>query len=262
MTASTRLDRAGDRPRLAATIAPLVATGSLPGLREALAWASAAGYPEVQLSVVDSELKPREFGASARRDLAATLSRLELACSGIDMFLPPAHLADPTLVSRAVDAVVAAIEFAADLGRAPVTVPIAADAPSEVASALAAAAERAGVELLLPTLRVEDAVRLVSPQFASIDCAAVLGAGGAPDQLVLALGRKVGGIRLVDLLRSGLRGPILEPRESRLDALALRVALDAAGFQRAPVIDARQWTNPRRGLEASLARWSALAGAV
>ena len=81
MTASTRLDRAGDRPRLAATIAPLVATGSLPGLREALAWASAAGYPEVQLSVVDSELKPREFGASARRDLAATLSRLELACS-------------------------------------------------------------------------------------------------------------------------------------------------------------------------------------
>ena len=262
MAVHSGFDRAGPRPRLAATVAPLVASGACPGLREALAWASVTGFPAVQLSVVDSELKPREFGPSARRDLAATLSRLELSCAGIDMFLPAAHLADAMLVSRAVEAVLAAIEFAADFGRAPVTVPIASDAPAEVISALAGAAERSGVELLAPVLRADDGAGLAPPRLASVDCASVLGAGHAPEQLVLALGKKVGGVRLVDLMRSGLRGPILEPREARLDALGLRVALDAIGFERTPVVDARQWSDPRRGLEASLARWAAVSSAV
>lgn len=262
MAVHSGFDRAGPRPRLAATVAPLVASGACAGLREALAWASVTGFPAVQLSVVDSELKPREFGPSARRDLAATLSRLELSCAGIDMFLPAAHLADPMLVSRAVESVVAAIEFAADFGRAPVTVPLAADAPAEVISALAGAAEHSGVELLLPVVRAADGIGLSRPRLASVDCASALGAGQSPQQLVLALGKRVGGVRLVDLMRSGLRGPILEPRETRLDALALRIALDAIGFERTPVVDARQWSQPQRGLEATLVRWIATAGAV
>ena len=55
-----------------------------------------------------------------------------------------------------------------------------------------------------------------------------------------------------------MRAPILEPRDSRLDAMGLRIALDASGFADPPVVDARQWTHPRKGLEATLARWGAL----
>lgn len=235
-----------------------MAAGECADLRAALAWASAAGFAAVQLSVVDSELKPREMGGSARRDLAATLARLELRCSGIDMFLPAAHLADPVLVTRAVDAVVAALDFAAELGRVPLTVPIEGDVPQEVVAELSAAAERAGSALLVPVVSIDATRGLAPPRYASLDCASVLAAAGVPAELALRLGPGLGGVRVVDLLRSGLRGPILEPRESRLDALALRASLDAVGFSGIPVADARQWSRPGSGLRSTLARWAAL----
>jgi hypothetical protein len=67
---------------------------------------------------------------------------------------------------------------------------------------------------------------------------------------------------VVDQLRSGLRGPILEPGEARLDVLALRMAIEvaaaSAGFRGIPVLDARQWPEPRAGIAASRARWADL----
>lgn len=246
------------RPLLAATVSPLVSAGACAGTREALEWLGASGYRGVQLSATDAETRPRELSASARRDLAATLARHELSCAGVDLFIPAAHFTDATLVARAFEATEAAIEFAATLGRAPVTVPLPLDEAGEVRAAVAAVASRHGVDVLLPLTQPSEFVKCASPFAASIDCAAVLAAGGDPASLALAAQSRLGGVRLVDLGRSGLRIPILEPRESRLDALALRISLESAGFNRLPVVDARQWTDPARGLAVVLDRWSAL----
>ena len=246
------------RPQLAATISPLISAHECADTREALAWASSVGYRGVQLSATEPGLRPRDLSNSARRDLAATLGRLELTCSGIDFFIPPAHFSDPVHVSRAFEAVEATLEFAATLGRAPVTVALGANEQCEIRHAIAAAASRLGVGVHLPVVSLDDAAAIELPFAASLDCATVLGAGGKPEELVARLGARLGSVRLVDLWRSGLRGAILEPRESRLDALALRVALEIAGFTASPLVDARQWANPRRGLEQVLQRWNAL----
>lgn len=247
-----------DRPALAATISPLVSARELPDTRAALEWASGMGYRGVQLSATDPETRPRDLSASARRDLAATLARLELVCSGIDLFLPPSHLADAAHVGRAFEAVEATLEFAGQLGRAPVTIPLSPADEFEVRLAIAERASRLGVPVLLPVVGADELPKLVAPFAASIDCAGALAAGARPEELVARAGPALGGVRLVDLWRSGLRGPILEPRESRLDALLLRIALETAAFRGLSVVDARQWSGPRAGLERSLERWNAL----
>lgn len=254
---------ADPRPNLSATIAPLAAASEPLGVREALRWLSALGYRAAQLSATDPATRPRDLDQSARRDLAATLARHELACSGLDLFIPPAHFTAPEHAARAFDAAVLAIGLAADLGRVPVVLPLEADAPSDLVSALATEASRHGVRLLVPLSGGADAdapAFAAAPPFARLlDCAAALGAGAAPQTLAAGLGSQVGGIRLVDLWRSGMRGPICEPRESRLDALALRIALELGPSGVTPVVDARQWTDVREGIKSSIARWRGLA---
>lgn len=244
------------RPALAATISPLVSSRACADTRAALEWLGKAGYRGVQLSATDPETRPRELSQSARRDLAATIARHELACSGIDLFIPAGHFGDPVHVGRAIDAAESAIEFAALLGRVPVTIPLEPALAGDVRAALVERAGLHGVDLLVPAVSVDDLGGIAPPCMASIDCAAALAAGSDPSAMVFKAQASLGGVRLVDLTRTGLRAPILEPRESRLDALALRVALETAGFRRTPVVDARQWTDPRQGLLASLSRWS------
>ena len=263
------------RPNLAATIAPLAAGEAALGIREALAWISSLGYRGVQLNAADPATRPRDLGPSARRDLAATLARHELCCAGIDLFVPPAHFLDPAHQSRALDAVLSAIGLAADLGRAPVTAPLpdepqserAAASTSGIRQAIAAEAARVGVAVLLtapvPAGSVASSPAPIEPPFrAFLDCAAVLAAQGSPELEIARLGAALGAVRVVDLLRSGLRGPILEPRESRLDALAVRMACEIAPAARdgrpIAIVDARQWTDPRGGIERSIVRWRAL----
>jgi sugar phosphate isomerase/epimerase len=253
-----------DRPNLAVTIGPLGSADEPLRVREALALVARLGYRGAQLNGTDPTMRPRDLGASARRDLKATLARVELVCSGIDLFIPPAHFEDPATVTRAVDAVQAALVLGAELGRAPVTVSLPDTVEPSLRDALVAEAQRVGSRLLVPCHDLASIQKLShSPAIgASIDCAAVLAAGGRPEELLLQAGDRFGAIRVVDLLRSGLRGPILEPRESRLDVLALKAALslsDGARSMPAAVVDARQWSDARAGITASIARWISLA---
>jgi hypothetical protein len=243
---------------LAATISPVVVARECADVREALAWASRAGYRGVQLSASEPGMRPRDLSASARRDFAATLARHELVCSGLDLFLPPSHLTDPQYATRAFEAIEAALEFAALLGRAPLTLPLGPRDACELRAPIGAVAERLGVRVLLPVIDAPDIAALAEPFAASLDCASVIAANARPDELAARCGAHLGGVRIVDLWRSGLRGPIGEPRESRLDALALRIAVETAGFCGLSVMDARQWVQPRQGLELALARWNGL----
>ncbi|MFM1869109.1 MAG: hypothetical protein RL591_2517 [Planctomycetota bacterium] len=291
------------RPNLAVTIQPLSLADEPLSVREALATVAALGYRGAQLNAADPATRPRDLGPSARRDLAATLARHELACAGIDLFIPPSHFADPAQQSRAFDAVIAAIGLGADLDRAPITLPLPDDLASGLRQAIASEAERLGVQVLIApkfeTANVGGPVRghvggpargnaevnagagtaaasshatpaparslaaTIEPPFAAfVDCAAVLAAQASPEVLVSSLGDRLGAVRVVDLLRSGLRGPILEPRESRLDAVSLRLAIDLSPASRVgrpiAVVDARQWVDVRGGIERSILRWRAL----
>lgn len=280
------------RPNLAVTIHPLSLGDEPMSVREALAAIAALGYRGAQLNAADPATRPRDLGPSARRDLAATLARHELACAGIDLFIPPSHFSDPAQQSRAFDAVISAIGLGADLDRAPITLPLPDDLASGLRQAIASEAERLGVHILiapkLETAKVgvntgagtglgstaavsssatptpaQTLERPIEPPFAAfVDCAAVLAAQLSPEALVSSLGDRLGAVRVVDLLRSGLRGPILEPRESRLDALSLRLSIDLSPASRSgrpiAIVDARQWVDVRGGIERSILRWRAL----
>ena len=238
---------------LSVTIAPLGAPG------DAMAWASASGLRGVQLSVTGSGLRPRDLGPSARRDLRATLTRLELVASGIDALVPAAHFVDAATAERALDAVEGACVLAAELGRVPVTVhlPTADDEVQrarrrDVLARLAAGADRVGVTLA-DLGGAADAPW--PPVGIGVDPAAVLAYGGDPAAAVSRAGPRLAGVRVVDLLRSGMRGPIGTPAEARLDVLAFRVAIEVGGFRGLPVIDCRQWSEPLEGVRQCADAW-------
>lgn len=259
------------RPMLSATLSPLLRGEGAHPIREALAFLSRLGYRGVQLAATDPETRPRDLSPSARRDLAAALARCELACSGVDLFIPAEHFSDDAFASRAFDAARESIGLAADLGRAAVVLPALDGAPA-VRDALMAEALHRGVRLAIPasgpggggasgaiaaTPAAPARAVFAEPLAACVDCAASLAAGERPDAVILSLGSALGAVRVVDLQRSGMRGPIGQKGEARLDVAALRVALDVAGFHGLPVVDARQWLAPADGLARSVACWIA-----
>jgi len=231
------------------------------------------GYSAVQWSGTTPSLRPREIDTSARRGIRGQLQRLELQCAGIDLFIPPSQFLDDATIDRAVAAVEHAIRFVADIAGSGLSadarptvsllLPTAREREPETAAAaqcaaaldhLVTVAERDGIQLADLTAAVdEDAAR--TRIGISVDPALVLAASRDPAAAVLAAGSNLVSARLVDLYRSGLRGPIGEPGEARLKVDAYRVALDIVGYRRALVVDARQWRDPFGGLRVSLERW-------
>ncbi len=230
--------------------------------QRAFAMLRALGARGAQLSATQPGMRPRELGASARRDLVATLARNELVASGFDAWIPPAHFTDPAHAERAIDAAIAACELAGELGRVPVTIELPAlpddDATArarraEAVAAVAAAADRHGV-------RIADACGGLDapwpPIGASIDAAGSLAQGSDPAADLARAGARGVSVRISDLSRTGMRVPPGDPG-GRLDLLALRVAIELTGTTGLPVIDARQWAEPMEGVGRALAAWGA-----
>jgi len=234
-----------------------VTLGPLGTPSEAIELAASWGLAGVQFDAGDPSLRPRELGESARRDLAATLRRRGLVASGIDCFVPVDRFADPARVERAVEAVQGCLVLSESLGRVPVCMHLPEKGAEQVRDTLTAEAVRRGVALVAFTPCSAAAT-------VGVDPAATLAAGQDPVAQVHQAAGRVGAARVVDLLSSGMRGPIGEPSGSRLDAMAWRLALEMSGFRGLPVIDARQWTQVRPGILATVERWAALlpAGSV
>ncbi len=214
--------------------------------RRALERLAALGLRHVQLSATQGGLRPRDLDRSARRDLAAILRRHELAVSGIDAWIPAAHFLDAARVDRAVALVVGTIGLAEDLGRCPVSLTL--PAASGIAGAILGPAAQRGVH-------VADHAVTPSPDAAvGIDPVACLAADVDPAAVATAAGPRLASARLADLLTSGMRGPIGSV-EARLDVLAYRVALSVADYDRAVVVDVRQWVDPWGGLTQTREAW-------
>jgi len=84
-------------------------------IREGIELARRLGYRAVHLDAANPSMRPRELGRSARRDLGATLRRAELLCTGLDLWIPPAHFLDGSKADRAMAALLGAMELARDL---------------------------------------------------------------------------------------------------------------------------------------------------
>ncbi len=193
--------------------------------------AASAGFRAVQIDGAHASTRPRAMGRSARRDLAAQLRRRELSFSGVDLFLPPEHLAEPAHADRATGALVAAVEFAAELaglagGSAVVSTVLPRDERARASiETLEWAAQSAGVRVAdhaWPPEARDDA----SPIGVGVDPAPAILAGGDPAAAVSRAGGALVSPRLSDATASARTFP----GDGRLDDLAYAVAVLTAGF--------------------------------
>lgn len=242
----------------------LINLANLPGgTKEALGKAAAWGYAAVQIDAAAPDVRPRVLDRSGRRDLAATLRRGGLRCSGLDLFIPPAHFQDASRRERATQAVVQALELAADLaslaGEDPAGVGVSVELPPEIPAEIATlwrdVCEERGVGLINYSWPIPQD----QPWRAGIDPAALLLQGLSPDQALIKAVGNLGGVRLSD--SDGSQRVALG--EGRLDVRAYAAALAAAADQCWPVVDLRGLRELDHAAAAARAAWNgALPGLV
>lgn len=226
--------------------------------RDAFATLHELGIAGVQWPATRSGLRPRDLDASGRRDLQSTLRRHELSLSGVDLWIPSEHFGDPGRVDRAVAAVEESVRFAAEFGRCPVSLRLPGSGPEGAArdesvfAAIGVIAERHGVPI------ADHAVPIVKRESIAmgLDPVAWLAAGHDPAAVAIEHAGEIASARLADLDRGGLRVPVGDAIEGRVDLLRYRVALEVAGVRRLVVIDPRQWADPIAGVRRSAAAWS------
>jgi sugar phosphate isomerase/epimerase len=251
-----------ERNELAPTLEPLMLESGGAAIRDALDRLHALRFRFVQLGATQEGLRPRDLDGSARRDLLATLRRRELRVAGIDAWIPPRHFLDAANSDRAVHAVQRAIQLAADLGRAPISINLpAVDASSdaaaiaEIARTLSAHADKYGVAIAncaapLPNIPASNIG-------VGIDPAAWLSHGKDPAAQLMANASRLISVRLCDLLHSGMRAPIGDRHQGQLDLVQYQVAASVAQYSQPIVIDARQWNDPWLGIQHSRDAWMA-----
>jgi len=236
--------------------------------RGRLAWVAAPRRLRPSAVVLDATapgLRPRELDRSARRDLAGTIRRSGLAFVGLDLLIPPKHFTDPVHSDRALAAVLAALELAADLARIAGLVPTQAkpwvtsefDAvpASELRAAISAAAQHLGTtfaELLASPTSTSTAPAsspITTPEHAALDPAALILRGLDPVAQALALSSALAAPRLSDAT-GGVRCTL---GQGRLDTAAYQAAV--SGANAVPCLDLRQLPDANAALEAALLAW-------
>jgi len=209
-------------------VAPtLAALGDRP--RSAMDRLSRMGFRSVQLSAAQPGLRPRELDRSGRRDLLARLSRLQMPAAGLDLWIPTEHFLEPAQVDRAMAAVGAAIELAADLGRCAVSLVLPGAETGPLVEAIAEQALRFGVRVA--DHAVPPAVSTSTPSIgAGIDPAAWLARDRDPVVAVREYARELVSVRLYD--------------DPKFDADAFHKALMACAYRGPIVIDLRECADP------------------
>lgn len=227
------------------------------GTRDLLAWAASLGVRAVRLDATRPDVRPRALDRSARRDLAATLRRADLAFGGLDLLIPPEHFTDATHSERALDAAVGALRLAADLGELAgdadarsVAVVLPGDLPASALTALEHAAADVGAVLadLAHPARDDETPTHVRP---GIDPPSVIIGAESPAKLAARLGSRLAHARLADI--SGQGRCAVGASGGRLDITAYGAALSVAGV-RSVTVDIRGVPDladaARRGLDA------------
>jgi len=197
------------------------------------------GEPRLHLDAMLPGLRPRELDRSARRDLASMLKRSGVGATGIDLYLPPQHLAETAHVDRAVSAITSAIELLSELASlgAMQTKVLCLALPlkplTTALDAIAAAAQERGVTITDFSLPAASDVPASIAR--GIDCAQAIASGQDPASLIAS--SAPGAIRLCDW-DGTRRVPVgtgrLEPRllvaSASIAAPSVPVVIDLRGI--------------------------------
>ncbi|MBX3389089.1 MAG: hypothetical protein KF691_06495 [Phycisphaeraceae bacterium] len=211
-----------------------------PDPRGSLALASSLmaslGEPRIQFDATLAGLRSRDLDRSARRDLASILKRAGVRAMGIDLFLPPAHLAESAHVDRAIGAILGAIELISELAALDaieskvLCLSLPPKPLAHAVQAISGAALERGVTIADFSLSV--AANVPASIARGVDCAQVLAAGQDPAALIA---RGISAIRLCDW-DGAARVPV---GKGRLDVRSVVASASIAAAMAPVVIDLR-----------------------
>lgn len=237
-----------------------------------LTWARSIGAPAVQLNAATPGIRPRDLDRSARRDLAATLRREGLNCSGLDLWIPPEHFTDAAHADRAVASVLGAIDLAADLAALAggsivstrpvrpgvVSLLLPAETPADLLAAITERAQSRGVLLADHHWPPRDSSS--SALLIGLDPVAILSAREDPAASAAKLAARAASARIADLARSigQTPGTRVELGRGQFDHFAYLVSLAAASYTGSAVIDCRGLRDPARSAAAAIATLKSL----
>lgn len=235
-----------ERANLSATL------GALGEPQAALEWLARMGFGAVQLSASQAGLRPRELDASARRGVRERLRRLELAPSGIDLWIPVEHFAAADTVSRAIDAFAATIAFAEFLGRIGVScvLPAPESAPEARRSVIEEAARR-GVRLA----DFAEGAKAEGPVGAGVDQSRCRAASRSTVEAIACAGASLAAVRIGSTSADGRSAPIEPGSMAAFELAEIRLAIEVGGAHLTPVADARSWPDPPAGLASTIDAW-------
>jgi len=256
----------GSDLRLAPTLRPLVAAGD-GTVRGAVTTLAKLEFHAVQLDATLAGIRPRDLSQRARQDLVALFSRHDMQIAGLDFFLPSQHFIESENIDRAMNAALAVIELAADLGRVPVSMALpVGQVKDDVKNALVDAADGRSIRLAIHAEGELDALAAwldATDQYAlgaGIDPAALLARGEKAVRTTQRFAKRLAVARLSDLTSSALRCPI---GEGELDIEAYRITLDLASGRSGPVVlDLRGLEGPVAAAVTAKKAWDGAAFSV
>ena len=249
-------------PTVALAIAPLTAAAG--GVKPALALARRIGYEAAQLSAAQAGIRPRDLDGRGRRDLLAELARQSLAPAGLDLFIPHEHWGSPQHQDRAVAAVLAALELAAEMGRIPLSTTLPTEAADDaMVGEIVSAADGRSTPIALHAESDPDGLAALLSRHdtpvlgVGVDPAGVLAGGGEPGGFVLRFADRLLAARLDDYrAASALRTPSRVALGSgSLDLDEYRAALAAANRLQVLIADPRDLADPAAGAGRALEVW-------
>ncbi len=224
--------------------------------REAVALAAELGYRAVQLDATHPQTRPRSLDRSARRDLAALLRRHQLRCTGLDLWLPPAHLSEGPHVERATEAIVDAIGLARELAglvetRAILSLVLPADANAEAMAVIEAAGRKHEVSLADHTWPAREAGDVGAD--VGLDPSMAIMANQSPAKAVTQLGPRLATARLRD---AGVSGHVpVDSASGTLDVSAFAAALSISAPNIPVVADVRSLRDASSAAASALRAW-------
>lgn len=224
-----------------------------PAPRGRIEWAKSLGARGVHLDGALAGLRPRELDRSARRDLASLFRRLDLAFTGLDLWIPPHHFFDSQHVDRAIAAVRGACDLAAELGTllGAAAIPVVS---LELPEKLHPDAQLAvlGADLPVPLADHRRPYEARGPRLVpGLDAATALLAGADPAAELARLAGKQPSARLADADSAG-RCPV---GAGRLRIADFKIACAAAGA-RAVILDLRGLDSPGPSATRALDAWA------